>query len=261
MPTFLSFGKISVQDIVDRLATVVRNEGTEVAGEALHIVARAAEGGMRDALSLIDQAISYSEDIVTSEDVLAVTGSVAQKQLSRLAMCIFFENDVPQALRIIDELMNHGKDAMRFMEDFIYYYRDMLLYQTSPHLEDLLERVIVDEDFQMLSEQIPAETIYEVIHTLSKKPAGNEMDKSSAYLFLEVVMVKLCQQFFLIKKQGSDHLQTILQRMQEMEAELRDLKQNGVAISQEALPVVEKKSSKNKAGQSGMCRQDESMKF
>lgn len=246
-PTIISrcqrfeFRKISVQDIVDRLATVVRNEGTEVEEEALHIVARAAEGGMRDALSLIDQAISYSEDIVKTEDVLAVTGSVAQKQLSRLAMCIF-ENDVPQALRIIDELMNHGKDAMRFMEDFIYYYRDMLLYQTSPHLEDLLERVIVDEDFRMLSEQISAETIYEVIHTLSK--SQQEMKWTNhPRIFLEVVMVKLCQQF-LIKKQGSDHLQTILQRMQEMETELRHLKQHGVTISQEALPTVEKKAPK-----------------
>ena len=58
------FRKISVNDIVERLSTVVTNEGTQVEDEALQIVARAAEGGMRDALSLIDQAISYSDETV-----------------------------------------------------------------------------------------------------------------------------------------------------------------------------------------------------
>ena len=61
-----------MNDIVERLSTVVTNEGTQVEDEALQIVARVAEGGMRDALSLIDQAISYSDETVTTEDVLAV---------------------------------------------------------------------------------------------------------------------------------------------------------------------------------------------
>lgn len=84
------------------------NEGTQVEDEALQIVARAAEGGMRDALSLIDQAISYSDERVTTEDVLAVTGSVSQQYLGNLVECIR-ENDVSRALRIIDEMMGKGK--------------------------------------------------------------------------------------------------------------------------------------------------------
>lgn len=172
-PTIISrcqrfeFRKISVNDIVERLSTVVNNEGTQVEDEALQIVARAAEGGMRDALSLIDQAISYSDETVTTEDVLAVTGSVSQQYLGNLVECIR-ENDVSRALRIIDEMMGKGKDPVRFMEDFIYYYRDMLLYQTSPQLEHMLERVMVDEQFRMLSEEMQPEVIYEIIHTLSK---------------------------------------------------------------------------------------------
>ena len=113
-PTIISrcqrfeFRKISVNDIVERLSTVVNNEGTQVEDEALQIVARAAEGGMRDALSLIDQAISYSDETVTTEDVLAVTGSVSQQYLGNLVECIR-ENDVSRALRIIDEMMGKGK--------------------------------------------------------------------------------------------------------------------------------------------------------
>ena len=226
-PTIISrcqrfeFRKISVNDIVERLSTVVTNEGTQVEDEALQIVARAAEGGMRDALSLIDQAISYSDERVTTEDVLAVTGSVSQQYLGNLVECIR-ENDVSRALRIIDEMMGKGKDPVRFMEDFIYYYRDMLLYQTSPQLEHMLERVMVDEQFRMLSEEMQPEVIYEIIHTLSK---GQQEMKWTNHprIFLEVVMVQLCQQF-MMQANGTDRLQAIMNRMQQLEKELEQVK-------------------------------------
>jgi len=230
-PTIISrcqrfeFRKISVNDIVERLSTVVNNEGTQVEDEALQIVARAAEGGMRDALSLIDQAISYSDETVTTEDVLAVTGSVSQQYLGNLVECIR-ENDVSRALRIIDEMMGKGKDPVRFMEDFIYYYRDMLLYQTSPQLEHMLERVMVDEQFRTLSEEMQPEVIYEIIHTLSK--AQQEMKWTNhPRIFLEVVMVQLCQQF-MMQANGADRLQAIMNRMQQLEKELEQVKKNGV---------------------------------
>ncbi len=72
-----------------------------------------AEGGMRDALSIIDQAISYSDEIVTTEDVLAVTGSVSQQYLGNLVECIR-DNDVSRALRIIDDMMSKGKRSCSF---------------------------------------------------------------------------------------------------------------------------------------------------
>ena len=233
-PTIISrcqrfeFRKISVQDIVERLTTVVNNEGTKVDEEALQIVARAAEGGMRDALSLIDQAISYSDEVVTVEDVLAVTGSVSQRYLANLVESIY-ENDVSKALRLVDDIMNQGKDPLRFMEDFIYYYRDMLLYQTSPKLEDMLERVIVDDSFRKLSQEMQPEVIYEIIHTLSK--SQQEMKWTNhPRIFLEVVMVQLCQQFAM-KANGADRLQVVLQRMQQLEQELEKMKQHGVPVS------------------------------
>ncbi|PEA52874.1 DNA polymerase III subunit gamma/tau [Bacillus pseudomycoides] len=233
-PTIISrcqrfeFRKISVQDIVERLTTVVNNEGTKVDEEALQIVARAAEGGMRDALSLIDQAISYSDEVVTVEDVLAVTGSVSQRYLANLVESIY-ENDVSKALRIVDDIMNQGKDPLRFMEDFIYYYRDMLLYQTSPQLEDMLERVIVDDSFRKLSQEMQPEMIYEIIHTLSK--SQQEMKWTNhPRIFLEVVMVQLCQQFAM-KVNGADRLQVVLQRMQQLEQELEKMKRDGVPTS------------------------------
>jgi DNA polymerase-3 subunit gamma/tau len=245
-PTIISrcqrfeFRKISVQDIVERLTTVVHNEHITITDEALHIVARTAEGGMRDALSLLDQAISYSENEVTAEEVLTVTGSVSQQYLNQLVECIY-DNNVAEALRIVNRMMNQGKDPLRFMEDFIYYFRDMLLYQTSSGLEDLLERVVVDESFRNFSEKIQADAIYDIIHTLSK--SQQEMKWTNhPRIFLEVVMVKLCQQFSL---RGGDRLEAVMQRLQEMEHALKELKRNGVAVAPSSEPKkVAKPSAK-----------------
>ncbi|UOY91392.1 DNA polymerase III subunit gamma/tau [Ectobacillus sp. JY-23] len=243
-PTIISrcqrfeFRKISVQDIVERLTTVVHNEHITITDEALHIVARTAEGGMRDALSLLDQAISYSENEVTAEEVLTVTGSVSQQYLNQLVECIY-NNNVAEALRIVNRMMNQGKDPLRFMEDFIYYFRDMLLYQTSSGLEDLLERVVVDESFRSFSDKIQADAIYDIIHTLSK--SQQEMKWTNhPRIFLEVVMVKLCQQFAL---RGGDRLEAVMQRLQEMEHALKELKRNGVV----AAPPEPKKTAKPSA--------------
>lgn len=79
------FKRISSQSIIGRMRQIVDANGTEVEEEALQLLARAAEGGMRDALSLLDQAISYSDDVVRVEDVLSVTGSASQKHLSDMA--------------------------------------------------------------------------------------------------------------------------------------------------------------------------------
>ena len=78
------FKRIQPQDIVGRMSQIIEETGIVCDEQALHIIARAAEGGMRDALSLLDQAISFSSDEVTVEDALTVTGSVSQTFLSRL---------------------------------------------------------------------------------------------------------------------------------------------------------------------------------
>src|SRR5699024_1470909 len=78
------FKPIGSKVIKERMQTIVQAEDIEVAEEALETIALTAEGGMRDALSLLDQTISYSEDQVTLDDVLAVTGGVAQETLTEI---------------------------------------------------------------------------------------------------------------------------------------------------------------------------------
>ncbi|MBM7656458.1 DNA polymerase III subunit gamma/tau [Neobacillus cucumis] len=239
------FRRITAGSIVNRMKLIVEETGVDCDDVALQMIARAAEGGMRDALSLLDQAISYSQDRVTLEDALTVTGSVSQGFLNKLAHA-FSEGDVSSGLEALDELLFHGKDPARFIEDFILFYRDMLLYKTAPNLEESLERVMLDEDFRQLAETIPVEQIYQLIDLLNK--TQQEMRWTNhPRIFLEVAVVKLCQmEVKPVLQADSAPIGQLLTRIEQLETELRHLKANGVASSfQEGTPEQQKPAQRS----------------
>src|SRR5699024_175158 len=121
------FKPISNNIIVERMKEIVDNENVSVSDDALEAVALAAEGGMRDALSILDQAISYSDDTVKLDDVLAVTGGVSQHTLTEIVHSLF-NKEVQQSIQLFDNIIQTGKDPGRFVYDFIYFLRDILFY-------------------------------------------------------------------------------------------------------------------------------------
>jgi DNA polymerase-3 subunit gamma/tau len=233
------FKRITAQSIVNRMKLIVNETGVECDERALTMIARAAEGGMRDALSLLDQAISFSQDRVTLDDALTVTGSVSQSFLNKLAAAIV-EKDVVSGLEALEGLLYQGKDPGRFVEDFIFYFRDMLLYKAAPNLEESMERVLMDDDFKDMAERVPAEQIYQLIDILNK--AQQEMRWTNhPKILLEVAIVKLCQ----MEQQSAEHVPAgeigqLLSKIDQLERELHELKSNGVAIQQEVAPSVKK---------------------
>src|SRR5699024_6838281 len=149
-----------------RMQTIVDEESVSVSRDALESVALAAEGGMRDALSILDQAISYSDESVELDDVLAVTGSVSQPILTEITK-LLHSKDAKESLILLDKLIQEGKDPGRFVFDLIYFLRDMLLYKSAPDLEGMLERVLVDEDFKDVCELTDAAWIQQAIVQLN----------------------------------------------------------------------------------------------
>lgn len=225
------FKRISAGAIVDRMRLIVDETGVKCEEHALQIVARAAEGGMRDALSLLDQAISFSQEVVTLEDALTVTGAVSQNFLNRLARAVKDKN-VSAGLEALEELLFQGKDPTRFVEDFILFYRDMLLFKTAPKLEESLERVMLDDEFQELSNQIEHREIYEIIDVLNK--AQQEMRWTNhPRIFLEVAIVKLCQLETKESPSSSIEIDKLVSRISQLEGQLRELKENGLQVSEE----------------------------
>ena len=228
------FKRITPKAIVGRMKLIVEESNVQYEDQALHIIAKAAEGGMRDALSLLDQAISYSQDQVTVEDALTVTGSVSQGFLNKLAKSIT-EKDVATGLEALDTLLFHGKDPARFIEDLIYFYRDLLLYKSAPALEESLDRVLADEEFKKLANQISHQAIYELIEILNK--AQQEMRWTNhPRIFLEVAIVKLCQIKSTVNSVSSPDFEKLLNKIEKLEGELKVLKQTGVQVSREEAP-------------------------
>ncbi|MFD0051997.1 DNA polymerase III subunit gamma/tau [Actinomycetes bacterium NPDC127524] len=239
------FKRIQPQDIVGRMSQIIEETGVKCSEQALHIIARAAEGGMRDALSLLDQAISFSEDEVSVEDALTVTGSVSQAFLGRLARAIY-EKQVAEALQVLDELLALGKDTSRFIEDMIFFYRDMLLYQAAPRLGDSFERVLIDPQFKELAGLISQEQIYNNIENFNK--TQQEMKWTNhPRIFLEVALVKLCSQDRGSGSQVPDgQVQDLLGKIGELERQLQSIREQGVPAAENVKTAPAKAQRINK---------------
>ena len=220
------FKRITTNEIVKRMMYVANETGLQYDDAALHVIARAAEGGLRDALSLLDQAISFSDGKITLDDALTVTGSVAQALLNKLAEAIV-DKDVSTALQFLEELILEGKDPARFAEDLILYFRDMLLYQTAPTLDESLERVVLDDDFRQLTKKITAEQIYKYIDILNKTQQEMRFSNHSQ-VYVEVALVQLCQ--VDTRKQAVDipQIQQLMTKIEQLEKQVEELRNSNV---------------------------------
>lgn len=226
------FKPISNQAIVERMQKIMHAENISVTDEALEAVALAAEGGMRDALSILDQAISYSEEQVKLEDVLAVTGGVSQEVLTNIVRAMI-QQDVQTVLSGLDQMIQTGKDPGKFVQDLIYFMRDLLLYKSSSGLEELLERAVVNEAFEELAKQITNSWIQRSIIELNQ--CQQEMKWSnSPKIFIEVALLSITDQFGKTQAPGqipseavdqSDAVLKLQQKLQAMERDIAKLKE------------------------------------
>ncbi|MDY0404090.1 DNA polymerase III subunit gamma/tau [Virgibacillus sp. 179-BFC.A HS] len=221
------FKPIANQAIVSRMQHIVKAEDIQVSQEALDAVALAAEGGMRDALSILDQAISYSDVRVELADVLAVTGGVSQQILTNIADAMY-EKDMEQALQLLDELIQNGKDPGRFVYDMIYFLRDVLLYKSAPNLVDILERAMLDDAFKALAEKLPNHWIQDAIMRLNECQQEIKWTNNPK-VFIEITIISITNRYHPSENQESNMDETeIIQlktKLSELENEIDKLKQ------------------------------------
>ncbi len=186
------FKPIGNKVIVDRMQEIIKTEEIEVNQDALEAIALAAEGGMRDALSLLDQAISYSDEKVVLEDVLAVTGGVSQSILTEMIE-VLHKQEVTEALRLFEHMIENGKDPSRFVFDIIYFLRDILFYKTSSELEDILDTAIIDEQFKEISQTIDSKWISDAIMMFNDCQQQIKWTNSPK-IFIEITLLSIANQ-------------------------------------------------------------------
>lgn len=185
------FKRISIETIVDRLKELMDKEKISVDDKALRYIAKVADGSMRDALSLLDQCIAfYADKELTYENVLEVLGAVDQEVFSRLTRCII-QGDVANSMKILDEVVIKGRELGQFVNDFIWYLRNLMLVKGS---EDAME--VIDAPMERIealkqeSEMIDTESIMRYIRVLSETAAQIKYSDQKRVL-LEIALIKL----------------------------------------------------------------------
>lgn len=244
------FKPIHNKVIIERMKRIVTEEEVDISDEALEQVALAAEGGMRDALSLLDQSISYSDDKIEIEDVLTVTGGVSQDILTNIAQAMF-EKDSEQTLQLFDELVQSGKDPGRFVFDFIYFLRDVLFYKASPSLAAHLERAVVTPSFEELTEAIAEDFVQDAIVQLTECEQQIKWT-TSPKVYVEVSLLTIANRKQATKQVANtivnDDLVKLTERMAKLEKQLESLGQQ--QTTPQAPPQQERRRVQTRANQS-----------
>lgn len=182
------FQSISMDDILKRLNIVADEENIKITDDAKYQIAASAEGGMRDALSLFDQCISYSiNPEITLDDVLSVSGNISYFKIIDLLNKCISENE-SDALVMINSMLKEGKEVPRIINDIILFLRDVLLYKNNAILEKKM--MFDNEEFKKLANNISKPLIYKWLDILNEA-LGQMRFSIQKRAFLELAILKM----------------------------------------------------------------------
>jgi DNA polymerase-3 subunit gamma/tau len=186
------FRRITPVEQAMRMRRICTVEGIEVEEEALALIARLSDGGMRDALSLLDQATSFTSNQVTAEGVLSMTGGVASEQYGLLASAIG-KQEIGFVLDFVDGMMREGKSADKCLEGFMSYLRDVLLVKLVPESNAVTDRLSTGERDRLVeaARAFSNERLFEMIDTVNGY-LGEMKYAAQPQTMLEVALLKLC---------------------------------------------------------------------
>ena len=208
------FHRITIDTIAARLDELLKIEGVEAEEKAVRYVAKAGDGSMRDALSLLDQCIAfYLGQKLTYDKVLEVLGTVDTEIFSQMLRTIL-AGDVTGSIRTLETLLNRGKELGQFVTDFTWYLRNLLLVKSADETEELLD--VSTENLKLLKEEstmVDDETLIHYIRVLSEL-SGQLRYAAQKRVLVEVALVKLC------KPQMEQNLESVLERLRILEEKM-----------------------------------------
>ncbi len=186
------FRRISIETITDRMKELMDAEHVDVEDKALRYIAKAADGSMRDALSLLDQCIAfYLGQKLTYDNVLEVLGAVDTDVFSQLLRKVI-ERDVSGVLDVVEDLVMQGRELSQLAADFTWYLRNLLLVKTSDNIEDVLD--VSTENMMQLKEEaqmVEPDMLFRYIRIFSEL-SGQLQYATQTRVMLEVALIKLC---------------------------------------------------------------------
>ncbi len=208
------FKRISVDTIYERLEELLEKEQITAEEKAIRYIAKAADGAMRDALSLLDQCIAfYLGQTLTYDKVLEVLGAVDTEVFSGLLRKVLAQN-VAGVIESVERLIADGRELGQFVADFTWYLRNLLLLKTSDEMSETLD--MSSENMQRLQEeagQIEEETLIRYIRIFSE--LSNQIKYSSQKrVLLEIALIKLC------RPQMEQDYSSLISRIEQLEKKM-----------------------------------------
>ena len=184
------FRRISPEDISSRLQKVCDAEGLTLDSDASMLISRIADGGMRDALSLLDQCASNSDNI-TVDIVTSSAGLTNREYLFKLSEAVK-NKDCSTALKIVDELHNASCDMERLCTELINYFRNLLIVKALEKPEELI--ICTEDELQSFKEQSSGFTLENILRCLSlfEETASNVKRGVNRRVEVEMALIKLC---------------------------------------------------------------------
>jgi DNA polymerase III subunit gamma/tau len=209
------FRRITIDAITDRLSELMQAENVEAEDKALRYLARLADGSLRDALSLLDQCISfYLGQKLTYDKVLEVLGAVDTQVFHRMLTGIKAQ-EVAKCIRLLEEIESNGREIGQFVVDFIWYLRNLLLIRTTENIMDIMIEVST-ENLELLKQEaagIDEQTLMRYIRIFSE--LSNQLRYATRKrVLIEIALIKLC------KPEMEQNLEAILARLKLLEEKL-----------------------------------------
>ena len=223
------FRRISLETIYERLSDLLKREGVEAEEKAVRYIAKAADGSMRDALSLLDQCIAfYLGQMLTYEKVLEVLGAVDVEIFNELMRYVAV-SDTMKALKIVDEIVWQGRELAQFVTDFTWYMRNLLLLKSSDSINDQMDISAENLDsMKQVAELVEIDSLMRYVRVFSEM--SNQLRYATQKrVTLELAIIKLTT------PQMESNMDSILDRIRVLE---KKIEEGALSLSEEQLAAL-----------------------
>jgi DNA polymerase-3 subunit gamma/tau len=218
------FRRIPVESIVKRIEFIAKSSEVSIEEEGLKLIARMADGALRDAISILDQCISLGNKQLTYDDVLSVVGIVNNTFIADMVDAINAK-EVDKVLHLINVLVMDGKNITQFVSDLVLYYRNLLICSTSRNPEEIIEAS--KEMIQRMKGQAQSLSNIEITSVIKELSSLEATIKWSTHprVLLEVALIKLCEKSVDTSDAGFQ------ERINLLEKKINDMLANGVKVN------------------------------
>ena len=223
------FKNIEVEDMVVKLNEIIKKENIDINLPAVEAIAQYAEGGMRDALSLLDQVISYTDHTITEEDVFEVSGGLSYQTLSKILQAVY-RKDAKVTLELLNQALLSGKDVGRMVNDLMIALKDTLLDKTK-----------TDKKYPELKD-ISNQHIYAYLNILNELQTDIKFTNQKR-AYLEVALLKMVNHQIILDLDLKQHIEKLEDEITVLRNQMTNLKQQPVVKQviepkQQGIPFV-----------------------